>query len=93
MVRFLVGLNKEIATIIEVQYNVELEDMVHMAIKVEKQLTRRSGSKFGVATPSSSSSPWKVSGRNDEESEIQIKSKPIKKKEDMPDVGKGKLDA
>ena len=62
----------------------ELEDRVHMAMKVERQLKRRSSFRFGVATPSGSSSPWKASGRNDEESEIQIKSEPIKKEEDVP---------
>ena len=65
--------------------------MVHIAMKVERQLKRRSGSRFGVATLSSSSSSWKASGRNDKESEIQIKSEPFKKKEDGADVGKGKL--
>ncbi|KAJ9170175.1 hypothetical protein P3X46_018303, partial [Hevea brasiliensis] len=35
MARFLNGLNKEIAHIVELHYYVELEDMVHMAMKVE----------------------------------------------------------
>ena len=35
MARFLVGLNKEIANSMELQHYVELEDMVHMAIKIE----------------------------------------------------------
>ena len=50
-------------------------------------------SRFGVETPLGSSSTWKVSGRNDEESENQIKSEPIKKKEVVLDGGKGKLDS
>ena len=41
MARFVVGLNQEIANIVELQYYVELEDMVRMAIKVENQLKRR----------------------------------------------------
>ena len=93
MARFMASLNTEIANIVELQHYVELEDMVHMAMKVERQLKRRGASRFGVATPLGSLSPWKVSGKNDEESEVQIKSKPIKKKEDMIDVGKGKLDS
>ena len=92
MVRFLAGLNREIANIVELQHYMELEDMVHMAIKVERQLKQTGGSRFGVATHSGSSSPWKASGRNNEESEFQIKSEPIKKKEDVSDGGKGKLD-
>ena len=41
MARFLVGLNQEIANLVELQDYVELEDMVHMAIKIEKQLKRK----------------------------------------------------
>ena len=41
MARFVVGLNREIANIVELQHYVELKDMVHMAIKVENQLKRR----------------------------------------------------
>ena len=43
--------------------------------------------------PWGSSSPWKAGGRNDEELEIQIKSEPLKKKENMSDGGKGKFDS
>ena len=43
MTRFVVGLNREITNIVELQHYVELEDMVHMAIKVENQLKRRGG--------------------------------------------------
>ena len=70
MVRFLAGLNREIAKIVELQYYVDLEDMVHMALKVERQLKQKDSSRFGIVTPLSSLSPWKASGRNDEESEI-----------------------
>ena len=44
MARFLAGLNTDIADKVELQYYVEIEDMLHMAIKVEKQLKRRGGS-------------------------------------------------
>ncbi|XP_052483329.1 uncharacterized protein LOC128037756 [Gossypium raimondii] len=37
MARFLARLNSEIANIVEMQHYVELDDMVHMAIKIEKQ--------------------------------------------------------
>ena len=36
MARFLVGLNREIANIVELQHYVELEDMVHVAMKVAR---------------------------------------------------------
>ena len=35
MVRFLNGLNQDIDNVVELQHYVELEDMVHMATKVE----------------------------------------------------------
>ena len=35
MARFLNGLNQDIANVVELQHYVELEDMVHMEIKVE----------------------------------------------------------
>ncbi|KAF7832385.1 Transposon Ty3-I Gag-Pol polyprotein [Senna tora] len=41
MARFLNGLNKDIADIVDLNHYVELEDMVHMIIKVEKQLKRK----------------------------------------------------
>ncbi|KAJ9536656.1 hypothetical protein OSB04_un000129 [Centaurea solstitialis] len=42
MARFLSGLNRDIANVVELQYCVELEDMVHTAMKVERQLRKRS---------------------------------------------------
>ena len=39
--RFLNGLNKEIANVVELQHDVELGDMVHMAMKVERQIKKR----------------------------------------------------
>ena len=41
MARFLAGLNKEIADRVDLQQYWELEEMVHIAIKVEKQLQGR----------------------------------------------------
>ena len=38
MARFLNGLNHDIANIVELQHHVEIEDLLHMAIKVERQL-------------------------------------------------------
>ena len=35
MKRFLNGLNRDITNVVELQHYVELEDMVHMAVKVE----------------------------------------------------------
>ena len=41
MARFLNELNRDIANVVQLQHYVELEDMVHMAIKVEWQLKRK----------------------------------------------------
>ena len=38
MARFLGGLNKEIANRVELQHYVELEELVHLAVKIERQL-------------------------------------------------------
>jgi hypothetical protein len=38
MARFLNGLNRDIANVVELQHYMELEDMVHKATKVERQL-------------------------------------------------------
>ena len=58
MVQFINGLNREIANVVELQHYVELEDMVHMAMKVERQLKCKNTSKFGTATYSGSLAPW-----------------------------------
>ncbi|CAJ2636512.1 unnamed protein product [Trifolium pratense] len=42
MARFLHGLNRDISDIVELQHYVEIEDLVHQAVKVEQQLKRKS---------------------------------------------------
>ncbi|KAH9697902.1 Endonuclease [Citrus sinensis] len=58
MARFLNGLNREIADKVELQHYVEIEEIVHKAIKIEQQLKRRGNTRAG---PNSSSTPWKPS--------------------------------
>ena len=41
MARFLNGLNRKIANVVELQHYIELENMVHMTMKVERQLKKR----------------------------------------------------
>ena len=55
MVRFLASLNREIHNVGELQHNVELEDMVHITIKIENQV-KRTGSNNTRSAPSPSSS-------------------------------------
>ena len=64
MARFLNGLNKEIANVVELQHYIELEDMVHMAMKVERQIKRRGSTCFQTKS-ASSSSIWRPNQRRD----------------------------
>ena len=41
MTRFFNGMNKEIANVIELQRYLKVEDMVHMAMKVKRQLKKK----------------------------------------------------
>ncbi|XP_017613580.1 uncharacterized protein LOC108458685 [Gossypium arboreum] len=45
MAQFLAGLNHDIANVVELQHYLEVVGMVHMAIKVEKQLKRKGPSR------------------------------------------------
>lgn len=38
---FLNGLNKDIASILELQHYIDLQEMIHMAIKIKRQLKSR----------------------------------------------------
>lgn len=57
MARFIVGLKKEMADVVELQYYVEMENLLHKAIQVEKQLKAKSNSKFPFT--SSGKTDWK----------------------------------
>ncbi|PKI75300.1 hypothetical protein CRG98_004340 [Punica granatum] len=58
MARFLCGLNREIANVVELQHYVEIEEMVSMAMKVERQLKRGRPAKNEGGSYSRSSN-WK----------------------------------
>jgi hypothetical protein len=88
MARFLNGLNRDIANVVELQHYVELEDMVHMAIKVERQLKRKGTRSF--QNPSSSTS-WKSNWRKDEGAVLKSKTEPPKRREEVPVSTKVKL--
>ena len=87
MARFLHGLNKNIANVVELQNYVELEDMLHKAIKVERQLKERSSTKYGQNSSSSSSkSDW---GKRVEKSDRISKSETSKSKDGSSSTEKG----
>ncbi|KAL0375512.1 UNVERIFIED_CONTAM: Transposon Ty3-G Gag-Pol polyprotein [Sesamum radiatum] len=71
MARFLHGLNRDIADVVEMHHYVELEEMVHQAIKVEQQLKRRG---FGWRTSNSSTfGQWKNNPKKDTPSTSKFK--------------------
>ncbi|KAL4303372.1 hypothetical protein GQ457_10G010480 [Hibiscus cannabinus] len=55
--RFVSGLNPEIADTVELQYYVDLEEVVHLAMKVEKQLKRKAKPNKGDVGISKSQQP------------------------------------
>uniref|UniRef100_A0A2N9IPQ0 CCHC-type domain-containing protein n=1 Tax=Fagus sylvatica TaxID=28930 RepID=A0A2N9IPQ0_FAGSY len=83
MARFLNGLNRDIANVVELQHYVELEDMVHMAIKVERQLKRKGTRSFQNL---GSSTSWKSNWRKDEGAVLKSKTKPPKRREEVPSI-------
>ncbi|WKA10688.1 hypothetical protein VitviT2T_028248 [Vitis vinifera] len=87
MTRFLNELNRDIANVVELQHYVEFEDMVHMPIKVERQLKRKETRSF--QNPSSSAS-WRSNGRKDEGDVFKSKTEPPKRRDEAPNVNKGK---
>ena len=92
MARFLAGLNREIQNLVELQHYVELEDMVHMAIKIENQLKRR-GSSNTHSTPGPSSSTWKSNQWKKEEKPPNAKPKIELKQEGNNQGNQGKPDS
>ena len=58
MARFLVGLNRQIQNVVELQHYIDLEDMVHMAIKIENQVKWRDNTNT-CSEPNPISSTWK----------------------------------
>ncbi|XP_012853107.1 PREDICTED: uncharacterized protein LOC105972678 [Erythranthe guttata] len=76
MARFLHGLNREIADVVEMQHYVELTDMVHQAIKVEQQLKRRNLARKGTGAITSNS--WKAAPKRDEWPSTKPKFEPSK---------------
>uniref|UniRef100_A0A2N9GKK8 Reverse transcriptase n=1 Tax=Fagus sylvatica TaxID=28930 RepID=A0A2N9GKK8_FAGSY len=78
MARFLSGLNRDIANVIELQHYVEIEDMVHMAMKVERQLKRKGTARY----TSVSSTTWKSKWDRNDPAEAKRKTEPPKGKDE-----------
>jgi hypothetical protein len=78
MARFLSGLNRNIANVIELQHYVEIEDMVHMAMKVERQLKRKGTARY----TSVSNTTWKSKWDRNDLAEAKRKTEPPKGKDE-----------
>ena len=90
MAHFLSGLNRKIANLIELHHYVDLEDMVHMAIKIENQLKRR-GSTCPSQNPSTSA--WKSNQWKKDERQPTTKPKTEQKQEVTSHGNQGKSDS
>lgn len=89
MARFLHGMNREIHDKVEMQHYVEIEDMLHMAIKVEQQIKRG-----GRAAHTSGSTSWKSSYTKKEDhpqTSSTTKMKSDQKSESTSNNPQGKL--
>jgi FtsP/CotA-like multicopper oxidase with cupredoxin domain len=87
MARFLNGLNRDIANVVELQHCIELEDM-HMAMKVERQLKRKVTAKY----TSVSSTPWKPKWDRNDWAVVKGKAEPRKGKDEETSKNKPKVD-
>ncbi|XP_062173559.1 uncharacterized protein LOC133879023 [Alnus glutinosa] len=88
MARFLSGLNRDIANVVELQHYVEVEDMVHMAMKVERQLKRKGAARY----TSVSSTPWKPQWDRNAQAIVKGKTEPPKGKDEGTSKNKPKVD-
>ncbi|XP_024948462.2 uncharacterized protein LOC112495863 [Citrus sinensis] len=89
MARFLHGLNQDIANVVDLQHYVELEDMVHMAMKVERQLKKKGSTRTNLGSSSSRKSKWS----KDEKVVSKPKIEPIKDHKEGGNQSKGKSDS
>ena len=92
MTRFLAGLNRDIQNVVELQHYVELEDMVHMAIKIKNQVKMRGNENTRFAS-SPSSSTWKSNQWRKEEKPPNAKPKTKQKQEVTSQGNQGKFDS
>ena len=96
MARFLSGLNTDIANAVELQHYVELDEMVQMAIKVERQQRRKMSSSRGnnsFRPPSNSVFNPSNNFRKQVPFQNKEKGETSKPKAPIVDVGRGKQNA
>ncbi|KAJ4710328.1 Retrovirus-related Pol polyprotein from transposon 17.6 [Melia azedarach] len=84
MAIFISGLNKEIVDVVDLQYYVEIDELLHKAIKVEKQIKSK---KFIYGSVSSYS--WKSNWKHNK---VASKIKEEAKQKDSITISKGKTE-
>ncbi|GKV06452.1 hypothetical protein SLEP1_g18350 [Rubroshorea leprosula] len=92
MAQFLHGLNHDIANVVELQHYVELENMVHMAMKVERQLKCKGATTKIGKNPGSSFSSKPNWSKKEENSAFKPKTSASKSK-DVGSSEKSKTDS
>jgi len=85
MARYLSGLNRDIANVVELQHYVEVEDM---AMKVERQLKRKGAARY----TSVSITPWKSKRDRNDQDVVKGKAEPPKGKDEGTSKNKLKVD-
>ena len=91
MARFLNGLNKEIANKVEQPY-FDKEEMLHLAIKAEKQLSTKRTRYASSKLSSSFNSSWKKENKSDFRSRDKFVNENSKEKSESSMKGKAKLE-
>ncbi|KAK5846068.1 hypothetical protein PVK06_002336 [Gossypium arboreum] len=89
MARFLARLNREIANVVELLYYVEVTDIVHDAIKVEKQLTKKSSIRT-YANPANNSKWGQGTSKKDFLNRPKEQNNPAKFSKPVGESSKGK---
>ncbi|KAL4323902.1 hypothetical protein GQ457_11G026200 [Hibiscus cannabinus] len=91
MTHFLNGLNTDIANVVELQHYIELDEMVHMAIKVQRQQRRKSSNRGNTPFKSSSNSLYTPNlSRKQAPLQIREEAESSKSKPPVADNGRGK---
>jgi len=75
------------ANVVEFQHYVEVEDMVHMAMKVDRQLKRKGASRYILV----SSTPWKPKWDRNDRAVVKGKAEPPKEKDKRTSKNKPKV--
>ena len=92
MARFLAGLNKDIQDQVDLHKYEDLEEMVHMAIKIEKQLQGRGATRYNSKPYSTSNSNWKKDGKSDYRGGNKVAHEIVKGKAESVSKDKNKAD-